>query len=282
MIFFRDTLRDGYGEYFQTHSKEAMKLVDMALDLIIAGQQQEVSIFRLVSDTQKASKMFLNNADPDYWFRKEYLRYRTIYKCESEYQEIRSYISGNILLDLGCGDGSFANYLIKQGYDAWGSDIVRYPQSQLIPSKFRVLNSYCDIQQDGVNFDTIFIKSVLHHIEKAKIGNILSVLHYCPRRLIIKEEIIPSEIISDDRLLLKYTKLSVHDQLQFLILMDYFGNVIAQGYDFMNLPFSFQSLGQWKRIFAQYNFKLQKVIPACFEHNTPHKNAYEWMIFDAI
>jgi SAM-dependent methyltransferase len=81
---------------------------------------------------------------------------------------IAAQIIGNRVLDIGCGYGSFVNFLIQNGYEAVGVDYERefieigaeiFPQANLKVGVAETLDfpNSC--------FDTVVLKDVMHHIK---------------------------------------------------------------------------------------------------------------------
>ena len=78
------------------------------------------------------------------------------------------------ILDLGCGNGSFANELLKKGYHVYGTDGsedgVRYG-NQLHPGRFFVQDLSSDqlpTELRNIKFDTIITTEVIEHLYDPK------------------------------------------------------------------------------------------------------------------
>lgn len=86
---------------------------------------------------------------------------------------LRSMLSGRkgrIILDLGCGNGYLVRHLVKQGYDAYGTDAS---ESGIIiakkecPERFFVQDLSTGLLPDGlrgITFDTIISTEVIEHL----------------------------------------------------------------------------------------------------------------------
>ena len=83
-------------------------------------------------------------------------------------QLIASKLSGNKILDAGCGYGSLVNFLSQKGYEAEGIDFDKasvdiakrlFPNVKIKPADIERLNEYADC-----SFDTIVLKDCLHHL----------------------------------------------------------------------------------------------------------------------
>jgi len=83
-------------------------------------------------------------------------------------QLIASKLSGNKILDAGCGYGSLVDFLLQKGYEAKGIDFDKasvdiatrlFPNVKITPGDIEILNEYVDS-----SFDTIVLKDCLHHL----------------------------------------------------------------------------------------------------------------------
>src|ERR1700761_8207063 len=74
------------------------------------------------------------------------------------------------ILDLGCGNGYLVNYLIKQGYNAYGTDASEKGITiarQTNPERFFVQDLSSDAlpeQLQSIPFDTIISTEVIEHL----------------------------------------------------------------------------------------------------------------------
>jgi len=81
--------------------------------------------------------------------------------------ELLPFVTGNKILDVGCGPGSFVDVLASRGFDATGIDITpkfvsfarKNYQGQFIVGDANKLPF------DSNSFDTVFIRSVLEHVD---------------------------------------------------------------------------------------------------------------------
>jgi 2-polyprenyl-3-methyl-5-hydroxy-6-metoxy-1,4-benzoquinol methylase len=78
------------------------------------------------------------------------------------------------ILDLGCGNGSFANALIEKGYNVYGTDASELGIAQansLHPGRFFVQDLSSDelpLQLKEIKFDTIISTEVIEHLYDPK------------------------------------------------------------------------------------------------------------------
>jgi ubiquinone/menaquinone biosynthesis C-methylase UbiE len=103
---------------------------------------------------------------------------------------IAGWISGDTVLDLGCGFGPLTEFLRRKGTNATGIDLLescveegrkRYPEADL-----RVAKSE-DLEFPDKSFDTVVLKDVIHHVyEEDDIAAFLAgVRRVARRRLVI-------------------------------------------------------------------------------------------------
>ncbi len=97
------------------------------------------------------------------------------------------------ILDLGCGNGYLVNYLVKQGYNAYGTDASEKGiaiAKETNPDRFFVQDLSTDIlppQLQGVSFDTIISTEVIEHLYNPE-----AFINFCKHQLTQGGEIIIS------------------------------------------------------------------------------------------
>mgnify|MGYP001565077118 FL=1 len=83
---------------------------------------------------------------------------------------------GSIVLDIGCGGGTKAKYLINKGLNVIGIDfseeMVKISKREIPKTKFLTLDLQ-NIENLKENFDGIFIQAVLLHFPKKEIKDVL-------------------------------------------------------------------------------------------------------------
>lgn len=165
------------------------------------------------------------------------------------YNQIKNYVKGKFVLDLGCGNGKVGEALNKDGFKVRLMDSVDYNKSSL-PLE---LYNGDKIPAQTSSIDTTLLLMVLHHCD-----NPISVLEEAVRvtskRLIVIESIFISE-----------------EERRFNIFMDWFYNRIFS-YENVNVPLNFRTPSEWEKLFLKY-FKSVKSIdlgidlPICPEHH---------------
>ncbi len=282
---FTLVLHSSYSSHFKSNTNEILFLVDDVIAQLVISQKRIRSISKL-KEAGKYSFLKYQNAIID--FNRTYLKYRRQTKAQYEYIQIRKYLAGKRILDFGSGDGAFAQYLAKQGFDVWGTDVQDYRSSNTNDYHFFLTASKKRSKNSLRKFDTTIVKSVFHHIEKDKLERYLNQIYKETNdRLLIKEDIIVEKEMKE--LLHKklngvfselYSRLTTEEQLEFLALMDYFGNCVVQGLWFINLPFNFNKISYWKRILSKHKFTIKKVVPVFFDLNMLHPGPHIWLVCD--
>jgi len=82
-----------------------------------------------------------------------------------------------LILDVGCGSGVKAKYLIEHGLEVVGIDLsermIEIAKREVPDGEFRVMDM-CDVSELSHDFDGIFVQAALLHIPKAKAQSVLS------------------------------------------------------------------------------------------------------------
>lgn len=102
---------------------------------------------------------------------------------------IARWVSGDSVLDVGCGFGPLTDYLRGKGIHATGVDLLepcilagqaRYPQADLKVAKTESL------EFPDKSFDTIVLKDVIHHVyEEDDVGEFLADVKRVARRRVV-------------------------------------------------------------------------------------------------
>ncbi len=82
-------------------------------------------------------------------------------------KELLPLVSGNRTLDIGCGPGTFVNNLTEKGFDATGVDLIAkfiVFARKNYQGKFLIADAY-KLPFENKSFDTVFIRSVLEHLD---------------------------------------------------------------------------------------------------------------------
>lgn len=107
------------------------------------------------------------------------------------HKEILPYISGDTILDIGCGFGSLCNFFNDKGFKVTGIEqhkisldagILKYPHLKLVLDN----GTYLDSLPDN-SFDTVIMKDVMHHVvaETNIKAFMQSLRRICKKRILI-------------------------------------------------------------------------------------------------
>src|SRR6185436_17527850 len=81
-------------------------------------------------------------------------------------ESITMYVTGNKILDMGCGLGTTTNYITNSGLNCIGidydNDVIDYCQRTYSKASFKVANAEQLPFADGT-FDTVILRDALHH-----------------------------------------------------------------------------------------------------------------------
>jgi hypothetical protein len=176
----------------------------------------------------------------------------------------------------------------QSGYEVSTTDVIDYRVDIAKHLPFRAMSSPTDIPYPDNSFDTAIIKAVLHHINEPDLPIVIQELCRVAKRLIIEEDTyaVPGDTPGLQKLtesqpqLRKFMALSIEDQLQALMLIDYFANAIAQGVVEMNFPFQFKSIPQLKTLLEQNELRLTNVKLLGFQDGAVNKSCHVWLIAD--
>lgn len=135
------------------------------------------------------------------------------------------------ILDLGCGDGTLANYLMsaRSDLEIKGVDVFVRPNATIPVEVYDGEN----LPYDDNTFDVVVIADVLHHAERPEIvlAEALRVSKTC---VVLKDHLNESKLDN-------FT----------LYIMDWVGN---RGHD-VNLKYNYLSASEWHKLFAQLRSK---------------------------
>ncbi|MBP6993779.1 class I SAM-dependent methyltransferase [Candidatus Woesebacteria bacterium] len=280
----RCAIYSSYGACLGSESEKILSVTDIIIDRLVLSQKAKMNTVTLKKVSVSARARLILNTK----YKKLYGHYKREDKPQYEFSQIKKYLRGNKIMDFGCGDGLFATYISRKGYDVSGTDTKDYRVDAAKNIHFLPLKDYISPPSHTQLFDTTIIKSVLHHIDARKIeSTIRSIVRNTSKRVLIKEDVIlelfdEQPLLRDPKnnLLEQYFRFSHTEKLQFLALMDFFGNYITQGLSFIEFPFAFRTVGGWGRIFKKTSLTISKVIPSLFSTKMLHTGPHAWFICD--
>jgi SAM-dependent methyltransferase len=280
--FVRASLKTGYHEFFTEQAEQVDDMLDEAFESLTGSQRDRVNPAGLLHATSNLLEHTYRKHDGSFWFNQKYHQYKTQTKPEIDFRQLAGLISGNSVLDYGCGSGYLAARLAKAGYNVFTTDVMDYRYAEAKHLPFIPMSSPTDIPLPNLPIDTALVHTVLHHINSDNLQPVLRRLATIAPHLLIKEDTydLPealeglNERIADQPLLWAFVRLPRDAQYQVLVLIDFFANAIAQGLPQMNMPFEFKTMSEWERILELCGFKVLKLLVTGFEPGRMHKSCH--------
>lgn len=280
--FVRESLLVSYVSFFPLYEKEVKIKLKLAFSLL----EKSVEKKQLRSTINKIHEEIFENKKKDSWFSVLYRNYKMQIRSKVDYQKVAHDIKGKVL-DFGSNGGYYALELKRQGFDVYTTDVLDCRDISAKDLPFIKMQKPNEIPTSLHQFDTTIIKTVFHHIKDKNLLPILASLEGLSKKLIIKEDIfgvtfddfLESNLLEKDQFLSDYIKLGKEKQFLVLVLVDFFGNILAHGIDNMELSFNFKTLNEWKTLLSSVGFKTTKVIWYGFDSSTKlHQNLQAWII----
>jgi SAM-dependent methyltransferase len=239
--------------------EEIENIVDKVFDILTNNQNYKNNILSLKMSMTDLIKLnyFKDIKSP---FFEKYQNYKKLNKPAYYFNEVNNDILGKKILDFGCGKGYNSAYFSTKGYDVLATDVVDYLETKNVNFiKIEEMNDILNLPKT----DTAIIFTVLHHIDKENINEILSNMSKVVKRLIIIEDTYDLEYFSntitfdnESKLLLSIPEKS---RLNAILLTDFYGNVITQSLTNINLSFQFKKVNEWTKILKNSGFQNIKV-----------------------
>jgi hypothetical protein len=157
------------------------------------------------------------------------------------------------------------------------TDVLDYrvPEAKHLP--FQHMTSPVNIPYPDTNADTIIVKAVLHHVAPTDLSSVLKELRRVSQRIIIKGV---EELANVQPQFAHFRSLNVSDQLESLMLIDYFANALAQGVIDMNFPFQFKTIPQWTALLALHGLRVSHIELLGFQPGNVNRSCHVWFICD--
>ncbi len=280
--FFTQVLESSYSTHF--HHAKGIRVLNEAIELLIQSQKPSASVSKLRKAGIYCHKRIYRNKE-NAWLMNKYMIYKSKLKVRHNFESIKRWIYGRSVLDFGSGDGYFAHHLCHEGFRVRATDVHDHRSSKVQDFSFSVLSPSNMNDLFSGRYDTTIMNCVLHHINPNIIDDILSNIHKCTRkRVLIKEDIyLTDNVIHMSNINERsryYMKLSSRERMQFLGLMDFYGNYVVQGIFSMNLPLQFFSLDLWRTVLGKHKIIVRHTIPQLFDNNMVHTGPQTWLICD--
>src|SRR3989344_2883624 len=194
-------------------------------------------------------------------------------RAEIIFEQIKPFLKGHDILDLGCGDGRVGDIISKeQPRQVILSDVYEHGNIANIKLPFVRINQSKKIPFPDDSFDTVLLLTVLHHSDDP-----LVVLREARRVTNSEGRIIVLESVYGVK---SYGNLNNEHQRLVNIFFDHFYNRIIHYSNFkenkVNVPFNFRTPEYWNSIFKKEKLTVKKTIhlrfdqPVVPEYHTLH------------
>ena len=181
------------------------------------------------------------------WSLADRLKQRQFERSQLMFSQIKDFVCGPTILDVGCGDGYTALLLQEQGYYVSLADILDY-RAENLSMPFDLLEEGSSLPYDTSAFDTTLLLTVLHHSE-----NPIHLLSECKRvtrkRIVIIESVFgidssaPFAPTQEENMFISLGD----EQYWYAIFVDWFYNRVL--HNDVPVPYNFKTPDEWDRVF---------------------------------
>jgi SAM-dependent methyltransferase len=253
----------------------------------LAGASGDEGAFQAAL-TRVSAEIF-RKPEPDFWFNRRYRGYKQDFKPADRFRQLREWLAGQTVLDLGCGNGLTSAIVRQHGYQPYLTDVLDYRDPLARDLPFAPMPGPHHLPFPGQHFDTGLVFAVLHHVAAADLLPLLGELRRACGRVIVEEDTYELHLtqpetaaaLQRDAMLREYAALPAADQLRYLMFVDYFANAITQGLPQMDMPFNFKPVGEWQTLFTAQGFRVQETLIKGFQPHYFNRSCHVWFILDA-
>lgn len=283
--FAERMLTASYVECVPGHEEAMREIMARSFDLLTAARGDDRQ-FRTAAATVVGD--LFHKSDPDFWFNRVYKHYKRAIKPERRLAILRGLLRGERVLDLGCGDGLTSLALSRHGYQVLLTDVLDYRDETARALPFAAMADPAAIPYPDQSADSAIVMAVLHHVEPEQLMTLLGELRRVCRRVVVEEDCygVPADlpgladVLEQDAFLREFVDLAPEDQLRFLMFVDYFANVIAQGLGQMDMPFGFRTVPEWWVGFAACGFRVEQTLLLGFQRGNFNRSCHVWFVLD--
>ena len=285
MTFARQVLTESYIEAAPDYETKMRDLMAQTFDQLLEARVDQTKLRITVHDL--VEKVF-TKADPDFWFNRVYKNYKREIKPKRRLGNLLPLLQGNMLLDFGCGDGLTSLALASQGFDVYLTDILDYRDERAKGLQFKANVNPGKIPFRGQRFDVAILFAVLHHVETQQLISLLTDLRTHSKRIIIEEDCydLPKNLPgltqarAEDEHLNTFMQLAIEDQFRYLMFVDYFANILAQGILDMHIPFNFRTVHAWHDLFHSLGFQVRDTLVLGFQKGFFNRSCHVWFVLE--
>jgi SAM-dependent methyltransferase len=287
LAFAEKVITQSYVECAPGAESAMRELMRQAFSALALASRNEQAFQAAVA--RVAAEVF-HKPEPDFWFNRLYSRYKREFKPPDRYRQLREWLQGETVLDLGCGNGLTSAVLHQNGYQVYLTDVLDYRDEAAKALPFERMTDPQVVPYPGRHFDTSLVFAVLHHVVAPDLLPLLAELHRLSRRVIVEEDtylLSPgleglAEALGRDAMLREFTAMPLEDQLRYLMFVDYFANAITQGLPQMDMPFNFKTVSEWQALFAAQGFSVRRTLIKGFQPRYFNRSCHVWFILDAV
>ncbi|CQD16922.1 hypothetical protein BN1232_03689 [Mycobacterium lentiflavum] len=270
--FTTSLFEKSYKSHFPDHVSEVSALLENAWKYLL-GASDGHDLYQVCAEVHE---QFFTPQGSGSWFSEGYSRYKSLRKPIQDFNHLADAIKGSTVLDFGCGRGHLAALIARAGFDCYTTDVMDYRGEEAGVLPFRQMASPVDVPYPDDSFDSAIVKTVLHHVDEPDLLPLLMNLRRVARRLIIEEDtyaVRPARLgaLRKQAELAEFNKLNDSDQFRALMLIDFFGNAVAQGLVDMNFGFQFKRVSEWHSIFSSLGFRTVDTEIVGFRPGNIHK-----------
>jgi len=282
--FARRVITDSYIDCAPGFEAAMQSLLQKAFDALEAAGSDQPRFHHTI--VMLRDELF-RKQDESFWFNRLYKHYKRDLKPQYRYQNLRGWLSGEQVLDLGCGDGLTSLALSRQGFKVYLTDVLDYRDPAAKPLPFTPMRDSKTIPYPGRHFDMAIVFAVLHHVEADDFFPLLEELHHSCHQVIVEEDCyaIPEmdglgDVLERDEQLRVFMTLPLEEQLRYLMFVDYFANAITQGLPEMDLPFNFRTVREWHEVFTDRGFRVQATRVMGFQKGFFNRSCHVWFLLE--
>lgn len=270
--FTLSVLERSYKSHFPDYSGDVRSTLEDARKYLLAAANG----CELYQAAEEVHERFFTSEGEGSWFSEGYSAYKSQRKPAQDFYNFADAISGSTVLDFGSGRGHLAALIARAGFDCYTTDVMDYRGAEAAHLPFRQMASPADVPYADDAFDSAIVKTVLHHVDEPDLIPLLINLRRVARRLIIEEDTYavpaaPQGVAAEQVELTEFNKLDERDQFQALVLIDFFGNAVAQGLVDMNFGWQFKRVSEWQSIFNSLGLRVVDTEVAGFRPGNIHK-----------
>lgn len=285
--FAQNTITKGYLEEVPAAEQAIRELVNCIFDRLLAHAHSEESFARALAGVNTE---ILHQQNRNFWFNALYADYRQRLKPQRRIQRMDGWLTGKRILDFGCGDGMTSLVLAQHGYDPTLADVMDYRNPAARAFDFVRMENPRMIPYADKKFDSAILFSVLHHIAPENLNAVLAELRRVSHHIFLEEDCYGvsehvngfAQVLNGDEHFCRFHSLAQDDQLRYLMFIDFWGNVITQGLDEINLPFEFKTPEEWIALFQQQGFTVRRVLVRGFQRGNWSKSCHVWFSLDSM